>query len=205
MSITLESSQEANTSSVPEVFSEEVEDRTGKYTMSVRLLHEFGSTTDYLTKAKVGELAREAAKHEVLFSDHTTGNKLEAFLDVFMDPRGVWFELFHTGKESVAGAAYITKVIPGYDATAHFAFWDQVASGRQSLIHSLMDVVFKRYNLRRLSVEVPPYQRGTIRFIESLGISQEGEKREAVLYKGRWFPLLLFGITKGDLEEIVNV
>lgn len=205
MSTTLESSHEASTSSVPEVLRETVEDRTGEYEMSVRLLHEFGTTTGYLTKAKVGELAREASKHDVLFSDYTEGHKLETFLDVFMDPRGVWFELFRLDTEEVVGAAYITKVIPGYDASAHFAFWDQVASGRQSLIQSLMHFVFRRYNLRRLSVEVPPYQRGTIRFVERLGFTKEGEKREAVQYKGRWFPLLLFGITQGELEEIVNV
>jgi RimJ/RimL family protein N-acetyltransferase len=68
----------------------------------------------------------------------------------------------------------------------------------------LMAWAINRYNLRRLSVNVPPYQSGTIRFIRRLGFKLEGEKRCGIIHKGTWFPLLMYGILREEAEQKLN-
>lgn len=180
----------------------ECHDRTGEHLYEARLLQEFGQNDGYLNAQKIAELWGMAKKFDTLFSDYTEG-KIEPFLAVLMNPRSVWFEIYRLGEQpGPVGVAYISSVIPFYDAKAHFAVWDSVGSGREPIFWSLMDWVFTRYSLHRMSVEVPPYQHGVIRFVRRLGFIEEGERREAVLSKGKWSSLLEFGLLKSDFEVI---
>lgn len=179
-----------------ELFKTEVEDRLGRGTYSVRLLQQFGQGDGYLDAAKVGELWRIASRHEVLFSDFTAG-KIEPFLQILFDPSSIWLEIFREGSGPV-GVAYLNHIIPRFDALGHFAVWDGVASGREEIFWLIAEWMFSNFELRRISCEIPPYQSGVIRFTKRLGFKQEGVKREAVVHRGRWFPLLLFGMTLED-------
>ena len=176
------------------------EDRSGKHLYSVRLLHEFGKSDGYMTPKKVSELWESARQHDVLFSDYTEG-KVEPFLSVLMNPSSVWLEIFRETDSKPVGAAYISNVIPRFDAKGHFAVWDKIAGGREEIFFSIMDWMFLRFGLRRISVEVPAYQSGVIRFSKRLGFKEEGTKRDGVLHKGVWMPLKLFGITVEDFER----
>lgn len=189
--------------SIIEHLSAVVEDRTGEYLMEARLLQRFGEPSPYLTREKITELWRTSSQHDVLFSDHTEG-KVEPFLDTLFNPRAVWYELFHTEEQAPVGVAYISRVIPMFDADVHLAIWDGVASGRQPIAWELMDHTFEEFRLQRLSAAIPIYQSGTIRFVKKLGFKEEGQKREAVVRKGEWYPQVLFGITRAEMKEIKN-
>ncbi len=180
-----------------------VSDRSGEYEMSVRLLQKFGELTPYLDKKKIAELWQLSSQHEVLFSDHTDG-KVEPFLDVLFHPRSIWYEFFRLDSEEPVGVAYVSRVIPYYDADAHVSFWDGIASGRQPVVWQMMDHVFEEFRLQRMSAAIPVYQSGTIRFVKKLGFKEEGEKREAVVRNGEWFSQALFGITRSELEEVMT-
>lgn len=183
-----------------EIFQVECVDRSGENIYSVRLLHEFGIGNGYLNPKKISDIWRQASKHPVLFSDYTEG-RIEPFLELLTNPRSVWFEVVRVEDDLTIGAAYVDRVIPGFDAQGHFAVWDSIANGRQLIFQKIMDWLFNRYQLRRISCAVPPYQAGTIRFAKSLGFKQEGERREAVVYKGKWFPLIEFGILRSEMFE----
>lgn len=164
------------------------------------LLKEFGKDYPEMTYEKIAQLWQESSKHEVLFSDYTKG-KLVPFLAVLMDPRGVWVELANDSGD-VIGVAYMTDVVLRFDALIHVAFWDGHASGREPLVWDLMRWGFERYALRRMSAMVPPYQSGLIRFVKRVGFQKEGEKREGVIHKGSWLPLLMYGILREELDSV---
>lgn len=174
--------------------------RTGEQHLQLNLLRE-GPANYSITPEKIRDLWVEASKHDVLFSDYTEG-KLEPFIDVLMDPRGVWFEIVEDGQ--ILGAMYLSDVIPGFDAVGHFTFWDSIASGREPLALYAMEFVMDRYNLHRLTAKIPVYQKGTIRFTERLGFKREGKIREAVPHKGKWMPMYSFGILRSEVDDMIE-
>lgn len=191
------------TSSFPEIFSMDLEDRGGHHHFSVRLLQEFGEKTPYLTPEKIQELWTEYQKHDVLFSDYTRG-KFEPFLLLLMDERSVWLEVYDETNDIPAGVMMASNVIPKFDARGHFTFWDGGGSGREPLTLKAMGWFFDRFDLHRMTARVPVYQRGVIRYIERLGFKKEGEMREAAPYKGEWVPLAFFGILRREFEEVYD-
>ena len=170
---------------------------------SVRMLHEFGDKSEYMDSEKIGELWNNFKRHDVLFNDEIKGNA-EAFIDIMMDPRSVWMEIYSLSKEVPVGVFSISKVIPGFDGWAHFGFWDGKGRGKEDLSLRTARWVFDRYKLHRMSVEVPVNQSGTIRFIHRLGFSEEGIRREGTVRHGKWIDLLNFGLLRSELEEITD-
>lgn len=175
----------------------------GEQLYSVNLLHEFGKIHDTdLTpsqaKRKIAELFIESSKHEVLFSDELNGD-LVSFLNIFLNPRAVWVEVVREEDQLGIGALYLTDVTLGYDADAHFTFWDGVARGRETLVQEAMKWAFDRYNLERMTSEIPVYQSGVVRFARRLGFKEEGRRRHGVKRKGDWVDQLIYGILKEEL------
>ena len=109
----------------------------------------------------------------------------------------MWFEV--TKDETPVGILYMHRVIPHFDGVAHFAYWDKVGRGREPLMLDTLRYMMEQYDLRRVSVEVPAYQQGTIRIIKRLGFQEEGIRREGVIYKGEWVDQILFGILRADI------
>lgn len=194
----------ALTSSFPEVARVKFSDRGGDRDVSIRVLQGLGTASSYLTPAKVRDLWKEYSKHDVLFSDYTMG-KVEPFITAILNPRSIWFELFDLTTSKAIGIASLSEIIPHYDAKGHFAFWDKIGSRREPLVWQLMDICFDDFALHRMSAEAPAYQRGVIRAIKKLGFSQEGEKVEGVLYRGKWSNVLMFGITREEFRRIKDV
>lgn len=178
------------------------EDRTGEHFYDANLIWELGRNYA-LTPQKIADIWRQVREFDVLFSDETNG-KIDPLFDALIDPRSVWFELKRDGVDHPIGIAYITNIIPGYDAQGHIAFWDRIAAGREPLLLFLMEWVADRYNLHRFSAQIPPYQAGTIRWVQGLGFKQEGEMREAVIRHGRRWPLILLGMTRRELNDSIT-
>lgn len=170
----------------------------------VRLLQEFGKGTSNLTPQKVADMWAQVRQHQVLFSDHTAG-QAEPFLAILFNPASVWMEIVRLSDDELVGVIYISSVIPNFDAKGHFAIFDSQASKRKRIFWEVMAWMFDRYNLNRISAEAPPYQGGVLRFVERhLGMKREGERREAVLYKGRWWSLIEFGILRSELNQLLE-
>ena len=170
---------------------------------SIRMLHEFGERTEYMTADKIGELWNEFKKHEVLFTDEIKGDP-EAFIDIMLNPRSVWLEVFSIEQNKPIGVISLNKVIPGFDAEGHFVFWDGKGRGREGLSLRVGRWLFERYNLHRVTTMIPLNQKGTIRFTERLGFRKEGVKREGTLRHGKWIDLIIFGLLHSELEEVLD-
>ena len=170
---------------------------------SVRVLHEFGVRKEYMTSAKIGELWNEFKIHEVLFMDEIKGDP-EAFIDIMLNPRSVWLEVFSLEHDKPVGVMSLTRVIPGFDADAHFVFWDGRGRGKERLSLRVAKWLFARYRLHRMTAMVPLNQKGTIRFMKRLGFEEEGTKREGTLRHEKWIDLAIFGILLPEMEEALN-
>lgn len=177
-------------------------DRLGEEKYEAELLWEGGRNFG-LTPYKIRDLWLESKDYDVLFSDETKG-KFKPFFYTLVNPAATWFEVRRRGDDTPRGLVYFTQIIPHFDAQGHFTFWDKIAGGREPFILFLVEWIMDRYSLHRISAQVPPYQAGVIRFIKRLGFEQEGEIREAVNYKGRKFPLILFGMTKDEVDEAIR-
>lgn len=175
--------------------------KVGEQNLRLRLLKE-GPKNYGMDAKKIAEMWNEAKNHDVLFSDYTAG-KFEPFLDVIVDPRGVWMEIVDES-DSIVGVMYITNITPGFDAQGHFTFWDSVASGREPLALFAMEFLMDRYDLHRMSAMIPVYQKGVIRFTERLGFQKEGTIREAIPHKGKWLPAHIFGILRDEVNDMIE-
>lgn len=157
-----------------------------------------------LTPEKIKELWVKASKYPVLFSD-STGGKFEPFYWTLVNPMSIWFEVRSSlSRDGPLGLLYLTDIHPGIDATAHFTFWDKRAVGREPLILFIAEWLMDHFNLMRLGTAIPPYQKGVVRFVERLGFVKEGEARDATLYNGEVWPLIMFGMTRRDLDSAIR-
>jgi len=183
----------------------EAKDRTGEHIYNINLLQEFGRLapeidTKETLAIKVRDLWEESSKFDVLFSDYTQGD-VENFLDIFIDSRAVWTEIIRDSDQRIVGSMFLTGVVLKHDANGHFTFWDKVASGREPIIWKALEWAFDRYDLRRVTIQIPQYQSGLKRFIEKVGFILEGTRRGAVPHKGVWVNLDMYGILREELEE----
>jgi len=180
----------------PVITREEILKGKAPGTYEVRLLKEAGNS--FLTPEKLREIWMEAKHHDVLFDDQIDG-KAKPFLHVLSAPNSTWFEVYHIEQNKPVGMLYMNRILPCFDGFGHFAFWDNVGAGRENLILETLRYVMKKYELPRVSTEVPVYQRGTLRMVKRLGFMKEGERRNGVLYKGKWMNQALFGMLREEL------
>ncbi len=165
----------------------------------VRLLQKFGSVDSYLTPQKIQELWIECSRHDTLFSDYTEG-KVEPFLDVLFASNAVVAEIYDISEETPVGSMMLNRVIPRFDALAHFTLWNGHVRGKEPLFLEMMRMWMGEFNLRRMSVEVTGHSKGTIRMIDRLGFQHEGTRREASIHKGSWIDLEMYGILESELQ-----
>lgn len=103
------------------------------------------------------------------------------------------------------GVLYITDIVLECDARAEFSFFDRRTRGREPLIRAMLRYVFERYNFNRITVEIGMYAHpATMKFIENVGFKKEGRMRSSVLYDGKWFDTLIYGILKGELSDALE-
>lgn len=103
------------------------------------------------------------------------------------------------------GVIMVTDLIPGYNATLDFVFWDKKSSGRQRVVLAAARWFTEVFKLHRLNMRVPGYAHSTLHRLYRLGAKMEGICREAVIHNERWFDLYLFGILSSEFtDEVVE-
>lgn len=155
-----------------------------------------------LSRDKIREYYEKMKDFDVLFNDWIRGNP-EAFTANFLRPMpdgrigatGLIWEV------DDVGILFLTDIIPGATASAHFTFWDRRLTGRQDLVKEFLAIVMDELHFRRVEVEIPLYAYPLFSFVEEVGFKKEGRKRSAVLYKEQWFDTNLYSVIKEDYEN----
>jgi hypothetical protein len=79
---------------------------------------------------------------------------------------------------ALCGMLLLTHCIPGYDALAHFAFFDRQLFGRSALMQRVIGQAFARFGLERLTAEIPEHLTALVDFARrKLGFRYEGEPK----------------------------
>jgi RimJ/RimL family protein N-acetyltransferase len=84
----------------------------------------------------------------------------------------------------------------GGDATVHFIVWDRNISLHinKAPVYELFDWLFYEVKVHRISGPIPSYNKLASRFAMVFGMKFEGELQEAVLWKGKYYNVSMFGL-----------
>lgn len=78
-------------------------------------------------------------------------------------------------------------------------YWDK-GYGRDS-ITTLLDYCFNKLKLHRMELSVYDYNKRAISLYKKLGFKTEGEKREHVFYKGKFYDEIQMGILRNEWRK----
>lgn len=188
----------------------------------------------------ISDIVRKTASIETLFTDYQPAckplcedvtqcercaDRLRAVAWSLSSPTARVWEVWKHGEESeVVGILYLTKIIPGCDALAHYAFFDLDLQGKTKLIQEMIDWCFTEhedwYALRRLTIEVPNFAFALARHAtlklgfggsyhyehkrqrangarQTVKVPVEGVRRSAIRWKGADADLLVLGRLNG--------
>lgn len=125
----------------------------------------------------VSRIIREVAQFETLFTDYERAcvplcadtyscprctERLQLVSLKLADPRARVWEVWKHGEQSdIVGIAYLTDIIPGGDAKAHYVFWDKELMSKTGFLEEMIQWCFADHPdwiaLRRLTVEAPTF------------------------------------------------
>jgi hypothetical protein len=140
---------------------------------------------------------------DVVFNDHVP-NSPGGFASIFVsvDPddltvsaNGLLWEV------DDVGILYLTQIIPGLSAVAHFSFWDRRLRGRENLIREMLKLGFLKYGFQRIETRVALYATPMLGGVERIGFVKEGRARKAVQRNGEWYDVNLYAVLR---EEVLN-
>lgn len=180
-----------------------------------------------LERASVGsKILRSLCKYETLFTDYERAcpalcmecpaceRRREAVVRTLLDPYARVWEVWRFGADAdIVGILYLTRVVPGCDAYAHYVFFDGDLRGKSHLIEEMIQWAFTDHAdegwiaLKRLTVEVPDYAFALARhatkvlgfggaFTHRVGrhsIPVEGVRRAALRWRDQDRDILILG------------
>lgn len=158
-----------------------------------------------LTKETGQRFWEEARKFPKIFNTVPTLSAPE-FLDAFFKWDEASKEAYSDSLlwvvDDFVGVFSLTNIYHPDDALMHFTFFDKRLRGRAELVQEMIKYVFYEYGFHRLSAEVPAYASpGVLKFItEAVGLYPEGRKRKAISFHEDRADLLLYGITREDVD-----
>lgn len=103
------------------------------------------------------------------------------------------------------GILFLTEIRPGHQALGHFTFWDGRLRGREELMREWIRYLFMKYDFHRLEAEVGLYAKPALNFVERIGLTKEGRKREARLYQPNgepepeWWDVNLYSVLESEV------
>lgn len=174
---------------------------------------------------------RSLCRFETIFTDYGRAcpdvclecdlcqQRMRAVVAMLLAPNARVWEVWRLHDPEVVGILYLTDIVPGNNATAHYAFWDGGIRSKTDVIQSMIDWVFADHDgwigLRRLTLEVPVYaymlalhaekklgfggdyqyrlRRGKGHGKGNRNISVEGVKRKAIRWRGADHDILVLG------------
>jgi len=144
-----------------------------------------------------------ASRFDALFGVEIRGD-FRKFLDMFIrqGPDGVTTNGLFWVVDNFIGVFYLTRLRPLIDADVHYTFLDGRHRGRIELTKDMLRWGFEHYQLRRMNTEIPVYAtKYPFQFVKELGFVEEGRKRRAALFGGKWFDVIQFGLLREELSN----
>lgn len=164
----------------------------GKVTRAVRFMP--------LSVGNLRTLWERARQFDTLFGEEINSD-FQRFLEVVirMGPEGIEPTGLFWVVDDFVGMFYLTHIIPEQQADVHYSFFDRRHKGRITLVREMLKFAFKRYGFVRVNAWIPVYAtEQAFKFVAQLGFKDEGKKRKAAFYKGKYFDVVLFGLLREE-------
>ena len=177
------------------------------------------------------KIIHELIAHETVFTDYNKAcsdrcmecsdcaRAIRAVTNALIHPDAMVWEVWSTGDTvDLTGILYITDVVVGCDAKAHYAFFDNDLWGKTDVIKSVIDWLFEDHPewvaLSRLTIEIPDFAFALAAHAtrklgfggdneyttrkksgkKSRTIPVEGVKRNALLWRDMYRDVLVLGL-----------
>lgn len=127
------------------------------------------------------------------FDDFTRGNE-DYFLAAFLNPMVEFFEI------GDSGLATVQNIEKGNMCDLHYLLWDREQGLDQSKKPAveLLDYLFFKREVHRVNGKIPSYNKIATRFALAVGMKYEGEIREGILWKGKYYSINMYGLLKTE-------
>ena len=155
-----------------------------------------------LSTEKLNYFYDKLKEFDVVFNDHVP-NSPGGFASIFVTV-GEDYKVTANGllwEVDDVGILYLTDIIPGVSALAHFSFWDRRLRGRENLIREMIKLGFQKYGFQRIETRVALYASPVLGAVERIGFVKEGRARQAVRRNGVWYDVNLYSLLR---EEVLN-
>lgn len=150
---------------------------------------------------KIALLWRKLEQHKSLFSDLTRGD-FDNYVRLLLQPNTYWLEIYED--DELLGIVYFDGLESNVDAHTHLVFFDRKPAEKLHVCRAIMEHMFEKFPLNRITAQVPDIYFATIRLLKRLGFSSEGVKREAVLLGGRWINTAYMGILRSEVTGVIS-
>jgi RimJ/RimL family protein N-acetyltransferase len=127
------------------------------------------------------------------FDDHTRG-KVDYFLTQFANEAVEFYEM----KDS--GLVVLSDICERGAARIHYLVWDRGLEMHRQKAQAVeaFDYLFWKRRVHHIVGMIPSHNYYATRYAMSVGMKFEGEIREDVLYKGRYYNTHIYGILEGE-------
>ena len=166
-------------------------------------LHTSSSPTDHtgqlswkplvLTREKIASLWEKFKQFPVMFDDLTKGD-YNLYINALMSPNSLFYEI---GDE--VGIAAATNINLRVDAVVHLIMFDRRLRGREEVILEILDDVFTRGRLARVTAAFPANRTTTRKLVERLGFAHEGTLRNGMLIDGLYEDVIIYGLLREEM------
>lgn len=108
----------------------------------------------------------------------------------------LWFEIQDKSTGTALGIMYVADFVPSFtehrflSASFHISMWDSKIGPRMPVLKAAVRAIFAQFKLHRLEMEIPLFAGGAIRVAKKAGFVEEGVRRQARRYNGKWWNLL---------------
>lgn len=155
-----------------------------------------------LSWEKIAILWNKLEQHKTLFSDLTRGD-FDNYVRLLVQPHTYWLEIYEG--DELLGIVYFDRLESGVEAYANLVLFDRKPAEKRHVIKAIMEHMFREFPLNRITGHVPDIYFATTRLLKRLGFKQEGVKREAVLMGGRWVDIVIMGILRSEVIDVVSI
>lgn len=156
-----------------------------------------------LSRENLHTFWQKSSKFPILFNSDVRGD-FTRFCELFLEqnydgtvvPRGLLWMV----DEDMVGVFYLTEInFETADAVAHFSFFDGRLRGRFELVKRMIDFVFHKYQLYRLTVKLPAYVApATMGFTKKLGFKIEGKTKGTSLKDDKRYDTFILGLLHSE-------
>lgn len=125
------------------------------------------------------------------FDDFTQG-KVDYFLHQFADEGSEFYEM------SDSGLVILSNITQHGGSNIHYLMWDHNFVLTKLVAKEAFDYLFFKRGVHHIVGMIPQHNQHAVRFAMSVGMRFEGEIREDVLYKGKYYNTHIYGILEQE-------